>query len=64
MAASILAVLVPLILGLHKANIQRFKKLTINKVEHEMLIDWMCEQQGKKRGDLPTRHRNGSAVEE
>jgi hypothetical protein len=29
------------------------------KVEHEMLIDFYCEEKGIKRADLPTRHING-----
>jgi hypothetical protein len=25
-------------------------------VEHEILVDFMCEKTGKRREDLPTRH--------
>ena len=31
-------------------------KMTKLLVEHEILVDFMCKQNGIKREDLPTRH--------
>lgn len=61
-AASVLTV----VLALHAFNVKRLKelrkeirKLTVLGVEHEMLVDFMCEMTGRKREDMATRHANG-----
>lgn len=52
---SLVGVLVPLY-GMHIRFMLRQTKLM---VEHEMLVDLMCQLNGIKRSDLPTRHKNG-----
>ena len=36
------------------------RDLVILRVEHEQLIDMLCDIKGIKRGDLPTRHTDGT----
>jgi hypothetical protein len=63
---SVLSVL----LALHAFNAKRLKemnrnikKLMLMRVEHEFLIDLLCDITGKKRSDLPTRHPDGRLID-
>lgn len=38
------------------------RTLTKFLVEHEIVVDYICKQQGIKREDLPTRHVGGFEV--
>jgi hypothetical protein len=47
-----LSVLLPVLI--HQWRLER--KLIKLLIEHEMLIDFLCDMTGKDRSDLPTRH--------